>query len=75
MSDDIVITINAKAEPSVIAERLRREICRSYDLPVYLVCGGRRPRFFRLRWALRRLTGFSGERSRARRHYYKHLGD
>jgi len=36
------------------------QVCRAFDVPEWLVLGGGRPRLFRLRWALRRLTGYTG---------------
>lgn len=40
--------------------RYNAAVCQAFDVPVHLVTGTPRPRFFRLRWAFRRFTWFVG---------------
>jgi hypothetical protein len=39
---------------------LTSDVCAAFDVPVWLVTGSARPRLFRIRWALRRFTGWRG---------------
>jgi len=45
------------------------DIARAFDVPVWLLVGQQRPRLFRLRWALRRFTGWDGSRREASREW------
>ena len=44
--------------------RSAQDICGAFDVPVWLIVGGKRPQFHRIRWAMRRITRYRGEARR-----------